>query len=1462
MQVNVLICDPYPNRGKPEGSVYENVSRNRQNIDLKNEVLILGETCKKKRSFSRLNVVRLLKRISAETRDLKSRIFEWIVNKMKKWKTKSQISLFYASHNFKFVIFILKIIASLYQNYSYQTCFKSCLVNKYCPIISFIIVARVNIKPLKVDKYVLKTIGIRLIIWLSTMISSSEMLSLTIYLELLRQNVESNPGMKKNNDTVTVIAYNTNGLGDKNKLRRLLTKVEPIVSKGGIILLQETHLKETGYLSLIWKFNFVSNCTKTNSAGVIILFNKEYESLDTFSDNNGRHLMVVLENGETKLIISNSYLPNDHREGISFAEGMYLKILEFQHKYPEHLTIAGGDMNMCIEKQDSINRNSTTSEKCLSDTIKNNNKITNILDTYRALHKEGGYTWNRGNCYSRLDYIFVSSQLIQRISSAEHDWAFETSDHAAVRIEFRLENRPVKGPGTVKVNTRILEDPKIREQIRSEINDMMSQTDNSWNPHTKLEFLKMTIRTVFSAKTSEIRRYINVDISELEDDQMEEFKVNILELNSPNKAEITSKISKIDIAILNLEAKLSQQRNKLNESRSFASRSKWFEYGEKSNKFFLGLMKSRQNQKLISEIRNGTKTYTGQKEISRGITDFYSKLYKKDERVKNVDDDDENFYKHCPKLSSTQARSVDSEITNADLLNALKTCKDSSPGPDGIPYVIYKTFWNITGPILLDAWKYSIETQKLPPSHYESTITLLPKEGKDLRDIKNWRPITLSNCDSKIITKALSMKVAKVLDSIIDPSQTAYVPGRSVADNLRANFYMKNQCEKLNLDAVLISLDAKKAFDSVDHKYIENTLKAYGFGAGFINIFKILYKDITARILVNGFQSESIKIERGVKQGDALSCAIFIICIDPLLRNINESKNIKEIRINRSSIFFKAGAFADDVSVICQNNLKVIQGVFDEYNRLTERSGLELNAEKTEILLLNNKPKSTINLNYNGENFTINTIKQLKICGLYFCNNRDDEYKLNVVDKIDKLSYKIKQWTPRHLTMEGKTLIIKTFGLSQLIYNMQSYQFRIADLKDAEKLIFKFIWSTNDKQNGVDRISRKVMKNEFEEGGMRITDVECLDRSLKLRQFIRASNSNHTIAKIQLIVVGTKNDKNVLKQEYYNVTSEEGICASAQETLNIMTDHNREQYCKMEEYEYESDKHLIEEVAAINLETYLKRKNRMFVLCILKPLTNLGITSLGDLVQAYEHETDNNLNKAMMIVISTFPKTLIDIVKCYNGDANTINSKLSYLYLSEDKRLAIELVTTKKLQYSLKIALGRVETMDFKSKLAIDDFNTSNITTVRRHCKNAKLRNIYFRLIHNDFFTHSRMKRYKMTISDKCPRCEQIETTEHLLWECNHAKNIWNLYNELMTRLGRLDCIIKEYNQIFCAGEIMGITIIKMKVIQEMIQIKRPTNWDKERLDLLVNQIVNMERHNYNLNHNLHQFNTKWKFLN
>ena len=99
-------------------------------------------------------------------------------------------------------------------------------------------------------------------------------------------------------------------------------------------------------------------------------------------------------------------------------------------------------------------------------------------------------------------------------------------------------------------------------------------------------------------------------------------------------------------------------------------------------------------------------------------------------------------------------------------------------------------------------------------------------------------------------------------------------------------------------------------------------------------------------------------IKRGVKQGDALSCIIFIICMEPLLRNIEANQNIEAISsttLNR--MLPKVYAYADDVNATIKDSAAGLQALFREYERLTRMSGLELNADKTELMLLGSHPK-------------------------------------------------------------------------------------------------------------------------------------------------------------------------------------------------------------------------------------------------------------------------------------------------------------------------------------------------------------------------------------------------------------------------------------------------------------------------------------------------------------------------
>ena len=83
---------------------------------------------------------------------------------------------------------------------------------------------------------------------------------------------------------------------------------------------------------------------------------------------------------------------------------------------------------------------------------------------------------------------------------------------------------------------------------------------------------------------------------------------------------------------------------------------------------------------------------------------------------------------------------------------------------------------------------------------------------------------------------------------------------------------------------------------------------------------------------------------------------------------------------------------------------------FQQYEKLTKKSGLELNADKTEIISLHTERTLNYEVQYNGQTVKISTMKEIKICG----TNKEREYELNITEKVEKLEHKIKMWKSRN----------------------------------------------------------------------------------------------------------------------------------------------------------------------------------------------------------------------------------------------------------------------------------------------------------------------------------------------------------------------------------------------------------------------------------------------------------------
>ena len=96
-------------------------------------------------------------------------------------------------------------------------------------------------------------------------------------------------------------------------------------------------------------------------------------------------------------------------------------------------------------------------------------------------------------------------------------------------------------------------------------------------------------------------------------------------------------------------------------------------------------------------------------------------------------------------------------------------------GKDGITKEFYVYFFKDVGRYLIDALNLSFDYGMLSTSQRQVVITLVEKKEKDKRHLKNWRPISLINVDTKILSNSLALRIKKVLSSLIHSDQTAYV---------------------------------------------------------------------------------------------------------------------------------------------------------------------------------------------------------------------------------------------------------------------------------------------------------------------------------------------------------------------------------------------------------------------------------------------------------------------------------------------------------------------------------------------------------------------------------------------------------------------------------------------------------------------------------------------------------------
>ena len=135
---------------------------------------------------------------------------------------------------------------------------------------------------------------------------------------------------------------------------------------------------------------------------------------------------------------------------------------------------------------------------------------------------------------------------------------------------------------------------------------------------------------------------------------------------------------------------------------------------------------------------------------------------------------------------------------------------------------------------------------------------------------------------------------------------------------------------------MIISIDAEKEFDKIQHPFMIKTLQKMGIEETYLNIVKAIYDKPTANIILNGEKMKSFPLRSGIRQGCPLSPLLFNLVLEVLTIAIREEKEIKRIQIRKE---VKLSLFADDMLLYIENPKDTIRKLLElisEFSKVAE----------------------------------------------------------------------------------------------------------------------------------------------------------------------------------------------------------------------------------------------------------------------------------------------------------------------------------------------------------------------------------------------------------------------------------------------------------------------------------------------------------------------------------------------
>ena len=445
-----------------------------------------------------------------------------------------------------------------------------------------------------------------------------------------------------------------------------------------------------------------------------------------------------------------------------------------------------------------------------------------------------------------------------------------------------------------------------------------------------------------------------------------------------------------------------------------------------------------------------------------------------DENVENTgrtfqaDNSDLDFFlTDLAKLPDIVRDGLVKEMTMGELEEVVKECNhNKSPGLDGISYEFYQKTFHIIKDELLAIYRCQLSRENIIKSNKEGVTRLAPKVA-GVPCVDELRPITLLNCDYKILSKWLVKRMKPVLPIVIKSGQLCTVGKKNILFGVNNILSSILDVKQMKSQACVLTLDFFKAYDRVLVDFLIKVMEKMNFGVKFTSWILMLHEGATTRLILTRL-TRAIQLRFSIRQGDPLAMLLYIVYIEPLLWTLE--RKINGLRVK--NFVQKLEAYCDDVNITTEK-LEDFEVVSNVVKRFEKVSGAILSRNKKCKVIGFGKwaSKSDWPLDW------LKPVKFERIFGIFICDDYDEMLKLNWDFRLKKFSNAIFSWSPRVLdTLQQRVEVIRIFGLSRVYYVASILPVPSNVVKKFESLMGKFIWS---KSGRILRIALEDIKNKL-----------------------------------------------------------------------------------------------------------------------------------------------------------------------------------------------------------------------------------------------------------------------------------------------------------------------------------------------------------------------------------------------